>query len=90
MSRSRRAAANQPIELTSNIENRTTNRVWRGDDESLKVSDGDSEKAVLGPQLSTSFGKGEIMKTVTLKIEEHGKAGSTKSDNGSMKGFEHI
>jgi hypothetical protein len=107
MARSRRTAVNQPIELSSQnesefgrtVQNRTTNKVWRGDDDSIRGDDGDSQKGVLsdsqkvvsGPQ-GQVLGKRDILKTVTLKIDEHGsrRTGSTESEGNSMKGFEHV
>jgi hypothetical protein len=100
MSRSRRGPPNKSIELSSHNapdlgpNNPTTNTFWRGDDESIKIDDGDSERAVLGPKRSDEKKGPVVVKTVSVTVEENRERGvrgsASRSEEGSMKGYEHI
>ncbi|PVH85379.1 hypothetical protein DL98DRAFT_583476 [Cadophora sp. DSE1049] len=49
---------------------RTTNSVWRGDDNS-KLSDSESERAVVGEEQHNAMKKEDIVGTINVKVEEH-------------------
>lgn len=96
--RSHRHASNHDaIELSSQQDvefggqSRTTNTVWRGDDHNSKLSDGESERAVLDEEYHQAMKKRAIVKTISVKLEEHVTSQASRSDGGnSTKGFEHI
>ena len=69
----------------------TLNAIWTDDEESLKMEDGESERAVLGQVIE---GKGRIVKMVSVRIEGSpvggARNGSGKSEEGRMRGFDHV
>ena len=87
---SQAAGNGQSIELSShsNLElpakSGITNRFWRGDEESIKVGDGDGETLVI-----QSGSKENIVKTVSVQVEER-RESVRRNEEGVVKVFEAI
>ena len=77
-------------DLEFGAQSRTTNNVWRGDDNN-KLSDGESERGVLDEEYHKAMKKRAIVKTISVKLEEHVTRPASRTEGGnSTKGFEHI